>query len=759
MNMKMNPVLQLKGPLQSRKNPQRPGPLALPSRCHVVADHIESLRNNLADILRYWEDNPKIGGALVDVHYRRVVPKSSRISIILAEGKKNPCLSIRGAKFEFSSENGRESTCHVFTHFVSLLTLRTTIRRLDSVASIVNDDFAGEIHGADNSRIGTEITFPRRGVEKAEFLKTVLDVEELSRFSVPNYSGSFDTDSIVSLYRTDDDIQTTLAKFGITVFGDRILDESTVLLSRNQLQLLLESAPYLVSMGLVDLRQVPRMETKNIPVPDPRFLPSTLPHPGNEPIIGVIDTQFDQSAYFSEWVEYHKEIDDSIPLEQKDFYHGTAVSSIIVDGHRANPDFDDKCGHFRVRHFGVATEGFFSSFQILRAIKRIVSTNLDIKVWNLSLGSVLETSPNSISPEAAELDRIQKQYDVLFVVAGTNAPPGRRTSPMRLGAPADSLNSVVVNSVDETGRSASYTRVGPVLSFFNKPDVACFGGDVQNGGKGVVVCIGDAPAQVASGTSFSAPWIARKLAYMIGKLGLSREIAKALLLDSAAKWDPLEGRRVVGYGIVPKTIGEVMTSPKDEIKFFLSGVTEEYETYTYEIPVPVFKDAYPYFARAVLVYFPWCNRNQGVDYTGTELDIRFGRVKETKGKKAIDPIDRNTQGDPDGDYVNEQSARSLFKKWDNVKRIAEPLSPKPRARKVYDSRLWGLSIRSKARNPDGEREKLPFGVVVTLKEMHGVNRIDEFIQQCFGCGWIVNRIDVETQVEVYNQGQMELPLE
>jgi len=41
-------------------------------------------------------------------------------------------------------------------------------------------------------------------------------------------------------------------------------------------------------------------------------------------------------------------------------------------------------------------------------------------VWNLSLGSAMEIDPNFISPEAAELDRIQCEYDVIFVVAGTN---------------------------------------------------------------------------------------------------------------------------------------------------------------------------------------------------------------------------------------------------------------------------------------------------------------------------------------------------
>lgn len=43
-----------------------------------------------------------------------------------------------------------------------------------------------------------------------------------------------------------------------------------------------------------------------------------------------------------------------------------------------------------------------------------------------------------------------------------------------------------------------------------------------------------------SGTSFAAPWITRKLAYLIYVMGLSREVAKALIIDAAANGDLVE---------------------------------------------------------------------------------------------------------------------------------------------------------------------------------------------------------------------------
>ena len=145
----------------------------------------------------------------------------------------------------------------------------------------------------------------------------------------------------------------------------------------------------------------------------------SIPHPGNEPTIGVIDTMFDETVYFSEWVEF-KNMVDGIDLDSSDYNHGTMVSSIIVDGPNINKELDDGCGRFKVRHFGVAKSGSFSSFAVMRAIKEIVESNRDIKVWNLSLGSALEINSNFISPEAAILDKIQYENDVIFVVAGTN---------------------------------------------------------------------------------------------------------------------------------------------------------------------------------------------------------------------------------------------------------------------------------------------------------------------------------------------------
>ena len=82
-----------------------------------------------------------------------------------------------------------------------------------------------------------------------------------------------------------------------------------------------------------------------------------------------------------------------------------------------------------------------------------------------------------------------------------------------------------------------------------------------------------------------------------------------------------------------------------------------------------------------------------------------------------------------------------------------------RPRKVYDSELWGLSIKTKERLQPKAGRGLRFCVIVTLKEMNGVNRIDDFIKMCMVRGWIVNRLDVHNQFTVYNMAEEEIDFE
>ena len=740
----MNSILQLKGQFEQQSGNPGGGKRNLPVGRYVEAKHVFELIDDLKSLQVYWKKHSLIKGALISVYYTGVVAKSNRIRALLCKGASDPNDSIRGAKFAGDPDHIQ----HVFTYYVGLDVISNTIDRLTIVGDIIKHDYNGKIQYSDIEALnkGEKRYKYQAQLAKTNFVNAVVDAFYVQKFSVDFAETDEDGEAIVTLYKTDVKTEEIFRAIGIDYLNAKQIDENTILLRPDEIARLKENAPYLIAMKVRDLREIP---VEDSVMNDSGVV--QIPSPKQEPIIGVIDTPFSKDVYFKEWVSYENMLDENIKLDQDDYIHGTEVTSIIVDGPTINPALDDGCGRFRVKHFGVAKRGRFSSYSILRSIRKAVSQNRDIKVWNLSLGSILPIKPNFISPEAAELDKIQSEFDVVFVIAGTNGDSDKKR--MAIGAPADSLNSLVVNSVTLEGMPASYHRVGPVLSFFHKPDISYYGGDI---GQPMHVC---APTgeNFVKGTSFSAPWISRKMAYLICTLGFSREVAKALIIDAAAGWDRKDDASCsIGYGIVPQRIEDIVKTPDDEIRFVMMGTTDAYETYTYRIPVPIYNDRQPFYARATLCYFPKCVRDQGVDYTTTEMDIHFGRVKEKGGKAVIASINSNSQGDDDGCHLHEPEARQLYRKWDNVKLISEELKDRAVPRKVYGAGMWGLSIKTKERLKEKNGRGLSFGVVVTLKEMYGENRIDDFIKLCMLRGWVVNRVDIENQIDIYNKAEEEI---
>ena len=744
----MNYVLELKNKrfIQADKK-NKGGGITMNSKVDVTVTHLDTLIKQLSSIQEFWQREHKLfTGLLVSVHYNKIAAKSNRISGLFKGIHSND--AVVGAKFN------DDKSKHIITYFLEDKDLTNSIELLFQVRVILNEVYTGRMSKniLENAEKVNSNIFKNYPISMSVFKSVIADVSYIESFQV-HQPKLIKSQSIVTLYDVKKDIKELLEEIGLDPLHVTILDDQTIYLTDTQVQVLFENAAYLVAMATVDVSQLPPDEF----IDTYESYRITIPEPTIEPTIGVIDTLFDERVYFSEWVEYHDMVSNDIEKSSLDYNHGTAVSSIIVDGPRLNPWLDDGCGRFRVRHFGVAVGKGFSSYTIIKNIKKIIANNNDIKVWNISLGSSYEINDNFISVEAATLDRIQFEEDVIFVVAGTNKSS---EDVIKIGAPADSINSVVVNAVTKEGLSTSYTRRGPVLSFFAKPDVSYYGGSKD---AYMQVCEPNGVQSVA-GTSYASPWIARKLSYLIDILGLQKEVAKALLIDSARGWEENLDPNVLaiyGHGIVPIHINDIIQTKEDEIKFLVSDISEKWNTYNYHFPVPLEDDKYPYIAKATMCYFPLCDRLQGVDYTNTELNLHFGRIGNNK--KIIDIKGDKQNSDIVFDegisYLNEREARKQFRKWDNVKYISESITKRMRAKTSYEDKNWGMEIKTNNRLDPKDGIGVRFGVVVTLKEMNGVNRMDEFILSCDLNGWDVNVIDVKNRITMHQKINEEIEFE
>ncbi len=758
----MNAVLELKGTFHRKSNLDGGGGAVLPKGASVSLTDLEQLRESLLQVRRYWDADQSGFRPLISIHYKTIIAKSNRMRGILSWDSPTPNETIVGATF---SNDIKKS--HIITHCMTRQSFTKGLQLLDSCMSVLKgldppDMTQKRISILASSKksplsredarwkLQIEKLFKEHGLSNSRFRQIIKDTWYIDYFSVEEHTRTCTDSQIITLYNTGLSKAEILSKLGMDQEHINSIEETTWLVTPAQYNLIVRKAPFLISMAVTDL--------KNITTPlasTPLISEHTvsIPSVSHEPIIGVIDTLFDSSVYFNEWVTSIPMIPQEI-IEPQDYEHGTAVSSILVDGPTLNPHMEDGCGRFRVRHFGVAKSGRSSSAAVLRTIQSVVETNKDIKVWNLSLGSDQEIEENFISPEASVLDRLQYEHDIIFVVAGTNNNNRRRSFP-RIGAPADSLNSIVVNSIGLDGRPAEYSRSGKVLYFFDKPDVSVFGGDrldpmIVHSSRGRIK---------TSGTSFAAPWVTRKLAYLIHVMGFSREISKALILDSAGGWQTDEKyRNLIGLGRVPTHIQDILRTEEDEIKCVVQGRIDAYEMYNYSVPVPRHNNAFPFFARATLCYFPKCSRSQGVDYTDSELDIHFGRL-DREGK--VKAINHNSQGEAGATGLFEHKVRSTYRKWDNVKHLKEKISPRSHARICLNknSPNWGIRILTKERLEERSGQGLLFGLVITLKEMKGINRSEEFIQLCRANNWFIQEVNIENRINIYDQAEEEIILE
>jgi hypothetical protein len=263
-----------------------------------------------------------------------------------------------------------------------------------------------------------------------------------------------------------------------------------------------------------------------------------LPKPNyNDVTVGVIDTGFKVPKIFEPWVDgTFCEVSE----ENREFTHGTTVSSLIIANDELNHS-KDGFGHFKVKHFELLGKSALNNyrsdedsfFQLTKKLRRIIAENSNkIKIWNISFVIGKKFSVFSISKFARILDELSYKYNILFIVASGNY--GESGNFDSLGGGPDGVNVLSVGSVERNKKivRSKYSSIG-LSTFLVKPDVATYGGKYDLNGEKFISYDGTKKVNVC-GTSYSTPLITRLAAYLL-RQGYSVHQIKCRIINMAER--------------------------------------------------------------------------------------------------------------------------------------------------------------------------------------------------------------------------------
>jgi len=146
--------------------------------------------------------------------------------------------------------------------------LDKSINLLSNTCNVLNEKFKDGITQSilKDDIIFNKIEFTKYGLSKTGFKQVIADASYIDDFEIEMATPQL-KQSIITLFNTNMNTKILLKKIGINIMSNRILDDQTVFLDEEQVKLLFEKAPYLVSMATVDwLNYLLRIFFKNIVV-------------------------------------------------------------------------------------------------------------------------------------------------------------------------------------------------------------------------------------------------------------------------------------------------------------------------------------------------------------------------------------------------------------------------------------------------------------------------------------------------------------
>ncbi|HHQ6537693.1 TPA: S8 family peptidase [Serratia fonticola] len=509
------------------------------------------------------------------------------------------------------------------------------------------------------------------------------------------------------------------------------------------------------------------------------------------PRVGVIDSGIHNSG-LSTWCVARS---NGFDVDDCDPNHGSQVASLLVSGSALNPGLgfldDDGCLLYDIWipvHNGKSntfTSYFADHGEFFDWLDMEVgdAVSQGFRIFNFSLNFREFVRDDSYSFAAAQIDRISRKYDVLFVISSGNlrrldfrrswsaSPPALLISDVdRLSQPAESVSAITVGAVNPPGSELNthgaptvYTRRGPGVAMGVKPDVVHYGGfTTKTGNSGLFSIDGQGGIVEEAGTSFSAPLVSKILASLNQRTAgkLSRNSLVAMLIHHSNLTDPLIdknidislARRFAGFGM-PFISRDMLNTDDSSITLVLTGSLKRSEVLEFDFNWPrsltTAESKCCGKATLTIAYDPVINQNYGAEYCRVNVDAILQQNKYDKKteewayRKNCTSVWENRLG-KEVNYEKSQIEHGL--KWWPVKKYIWSST-----RGVGTSDQWRLKISSIERSP-GEfpDQEITFTVLLTIEDIQNKTNdlFNEVRQELGSIGIQFEDITVTQQINV-----------
>ena len=524
------------------------------------------------------------------------------------------------------------------------------------------------------------------------------------------------------------------------------------------------------------------------------------------PVVGVLDSGIAKNKYLEPWLLDRKF--SSYPDEYVDPLHGTFVSGVIIYGDELEKKTIsglEGCKLFDATVFPDPKKETVSEDQLIENVREAISSNSEIKIWNMSLGTKQEADSQNFSHFAQALDDIQVANDVIICKSAGNCSNFVSCAPKsRISKSADSVLSLVVGSIAHSKNSTDiaekdhpspFSRKGKGPANIIKPELVSYGGNVGLNGRSVIKngvtsfdINGDLVTDV--GTSFSTPRVSALLASLNQNISETYDplLLKALAIHSAKYPENLNlsmTDRIVhmGFGL-PAPVNEIIYNDEHEITLILQDTLNKGEFLEIlEFPFPnslIDQDGFYYgHVNLTLVTAPVL-KSQGSEYCQSNLDVKFGtydkiKTREIEQSSILNEFGpdgaenllrksnykRSYERDLDAKYARERFLLNFGKKYHPIKKYSvdlEGFTPANKERKLKSPKNWYLRIEGLFRDfiqdfaeQNDEELSQDFCMILTVKDTKQTHNVYNEVSQLLTNGNFMHQdISIREDIRINN---------